>query len=84
MEDDCERKDVKSDDLIKKNINESVKEDGVDESEYNDIIDLPHHVSNRRRPMTMKARAAQFAPFSALNGHEEAIQETAQKHIEER
>ncbi|MBD5204003.1 MAG: hypothetical protein HDS82_03900 [Bacteroidales bacterium] len=41
--------------------------------DYSDIIDLPHHVSKKRRPMPMEARAAQFAPFAALGGFEEAI-----------
>lgn len=44
---------------------------------YDDIINLPHHKSETRRPMPMAARAAQFAPFSALTGHDEAIAETA-------
>ena len=43
---------------------------------YDDIIDLPRHVSLYRKPMPMANRAAQFAPFAALNGHEEAIEET--------
>lgn len=46
-------------------------------SKYDDIINLPHHVSPTRKPMPMEARAAQFAPFAALNGHEDAINETA-------
>lgn len=46
-------------------------------SKYDDIINLPHHVSKVRRPMSMENRAAQFAPFSALTGHGEAINETA-------
>ena len=44
---------------------------------YDDIIDLPHHVSNRHPQMPMKNRAAQFAPFAALTGHSAAIKETA-------
>lgn len=46
-------------------------------SRYDDIITLPHHVSPTRRPMSAMARAAQFAPFAALHGHDEAIAETA-------
>ena len=46
-------------------------------SSYDDIINLPHHVSPTRKPMSMEARAAQFAPFAALTGHDEAISETA-------
>ena len=44
---------------------------------YSDIIDLPHHQSGRRPHMSVYNRAAQFAPFAALTGHEEAIEETA-------
>lgn len=44
---------------------------------YDDIINLPHHVSDYHKPMPMEARAAQFAPFAALNGHDDAIAETA-------
>lgn len=44
---------------------------------YEDIIDLPHHVSGTRMPMPMENRAAQFAPFAALSGHDDAIDETA-------
>lgn len=42
---------------------------------YDDIIDFPHHVSNRHSQMSMWNRAAQFAPFAALTGYEEAIQD---------
>lgn len=44
---------------------------------YDDIINLPHHESSIHRPMPPENRAAQFAPFAALTGHEEAIAETA-------
>lgn len=46
-------------------------------SPYEDIIDLPHHVSQKHPPMDMEKRAAQFMPFRALTGHEEAVAETA-------
>ena len=44
---------------------------------YEDIINLPHHVSNKRPQMSKEQRASQFAPFSALTGYEDAIKETA-------
>ncbi len=45
--------------------------------DYDDIINLPHHQSDRRPHMSLYDRAAQFAPFSALTGHDDAIKETA-------
>lgn len=45
--------------------------------EYDDIINLPHHVSKVHPRMSMYQRAAQFAPFAALTGHDAAIRETA-------
>ena len=44
---------------------------------YDAIIALPHHVSVRRHGMSRHDRAAQFAPFAALTGHDAAIRETA-------
>lgn len=44
---------------------------------YDDIIALPRHVSPTRPPMSAHDRAAQFSPFAALTGYEEAIEETA-------
>ena len=44
---------------------------------YDDIIDLPHHVSETHPPMSRADRAAQFSPFAALTGHRAAIEETA-------
>ena len=44
---------------------------------YDDIIHLPRPVSRRRPRMSNLDRAAQFAPFAALTGHEEAVKETA-------
>ena len=44
---------------------------------YDDIINLPHHVSATRPHMPMIDRAAQFMPFRALSGYEDAVQETA-------
>lgn len=44
---------------------------------YDDIMDLPHHVSATRPQMPMIDRAAQFQPFRALTGYEDAVHETA-------
>lgn len=44
---------------------------------YDDIINLPHHVSAVRPHMPMQDRAAQFQPFRALTGYEDAVRETA-------
>ena len=35
---------------------------------YDDIIDLPHHVSKVHPQMSIWDRSAQFAPFAALTG----------------
>lgn len=43
---------------------------------YDDIIDLPHHVSKKHPPMSPLNRAAQFSPFAALTGHGDAVRET--------
>ncbi len=58
--------------------------DNKTESEilYSDIINLPHHVSERHPRMTMEARAAQFSSFAALTGHEDAIEVTSAEHIQ--
>ena len=48
--------------------------------DYDDIINLPHHVSKRHPQMSMWNRAAQFAPFAALTGYEEAIQEAVKEN----
>lgn len=46
---------------------------------YEDIIHLPHHVSQTRPQMPMEDRAAQFSPFAALTGYDAAIKETARQ-----
>lgn len=45
-------------------------------SKYDDIIHLPHHVSEKRVQMPLLDRAAQFSPFAALTGYEGIIAET--------
>lgn len=44
---------------------------------YDDMINLPHPVSKKHPQMSLYDRAAQFAPFAALTGYEDAIKETA-------
>ena len=43
---------------------------------YDDIINLPHPEPKKHPRMSMENRAAQFSPFAALTGHNEAIKET--------
>ncbi|MBE5997672.1 MAG: hypothetical protein E7240_10125 [Lachnospiraceae bacterium] len=51
---------------------------------YDDILylDYPGYKAEktRRKKMSMEERAAQFAPFAALTGYGEAMEETAQEH----
>ena len=42
---------------------------------YDDILHLPHHVSETRPHMSIHDRAAQFAPFAALSGYGDAVTE---------
>lgn len=51
---------------------------------YESIIHLPHKQSTHHPPMSMQARAAQFSPFSALNGYEDVIRESARQTQDER
>lgn len=51
---------------------------------YDDILPLPRHRSLRHQPMPRIGRAAQFAPFAALNGYDDAVQETARLTERER
>lgn len=44
---------------------------------YNDIINMPHHVSSTRPRMSMHDRAAQFSPFAALTGYDDDVEEAA-------
>ena len=44
---------------------------------YSDIIDLPHHVSTKHPHLSREQKAAQFAPFAALTGFDDDVQETA-------
>ena len=50
---------------------------------YDDIINLPHHVSKNRRHMSMVERGAQFSPFAALTGYDLSVisRATASKYV---
>ncbi len=54
-----------------------MKEDNKDKYQYDDIINLQHHVSSKHEHMSVLDRAAQFSPFAALTGFDGAIKETA-------
>jgi len=51
--------------------------------QYDDIINMPHHVSKKHPQMSLYMRSAQFAPFAALTGYEDAVKETA-REVQER
>ena len=44
---------------------------------YNDIINLPHHISKKHPQMSIDARSAQFASFAALKGYDDEVEETS-------
>ncbi|MBQ9606795.1 MAG: hypothetical protein IJV16_06430 [Lachnospiraceae bacterium] len=48
---------------------------------YDDIIDLPHHVSKTHPQMSVKDRAAQFSPFAALTGYGDAVEDTVKNDV---
>ena len=48
----------------------------MDNHSYDDIINLPNPTSKNHPRMSLHDRAAQFAPFAALTGHDAAIKET--------
>lgn len=54
-----------------------MKGDNNDIHRYDDIISLPHHISKNHPQMDTLNRAAQFSPFAALTGYDDAIEETA-------
>lgn len=64
-------------------MNESHGKPNIMDNNYDDIINLPHHEPTTKPRMSMYARAAQFAPFAALNGHAEAIQKEMDQNMRE-
>lgn len=48
--------------------------------QYSDIINLPRPEPRCCPRMPIEKRAAQFAPFAALNGYDEVVEKTAKAH----
>ena len=46
---------------------------------YKDMLHLPHPVSATYPRMALQDRAAQFSPFAALAGYDDALRETARR-----
>ena len=44
---------------------------------YDDLLNLPHHTSAVHPRMSAEDRAAQFAPFAALTGYHDQVNEAA-------
>ena len=51
----------------------------ISNGKYDDIINMPHHVSKKHQRMSLENRSAQFAPFAALTGYDDAVEETARQ-----
>ena len=49
----------------------------ADKFPYEDIVNLPPHISKKHPQPTMLERAARFAPFAAITGYEEMVVEEA-------
>ena len=49
---------------------------------YDDIINLPHPTSKKHPRMSMINRAAQFSPFAAVTGYDDAIQDVERQAVE--
>ena len=49
----------------------------ISKSKYDDIINMSHHISKKHPRMSLENRSAQFAPFAALTGYEDEVEETA-------
>lgn len=54
------------------------------EDDYSDIISLPHHVSAHHEQMSLYNRAAQFSPFAALTGYDDALEKSTRRFVSRR
>ena len=75
-----------NEDSFKGKISEDFYKNAAGNSKYDDIIDMPHHQSDKHPKMSMDRphmpiadRAAQFAPFAALAGHDDAVKKTQER-----
>ena len=80
---------MRNDNVLKENVTQvsgKLQKSVIEvQQKYGDILNLPQHVSQTQTTMPIADRAAQFAPFAALTGYKEAIEETerlAEKKIE--
>lgn len=60
----------------------------IQNGKYDDIINMEHHISEKHQRMSLENRSAQFAPFSALTGYDDEVEEVCryteeQKYIDE-
>ena len=53
----------------------------MSKNSYDDIINLPHHVSSKHPQMSIEKRAAQFAPFAALTGLENTMDDARKEWV---
>ena len=71
---------MRNDEVLKENVTQvsgKLQKSVIEvQQKYGDILNLPHHVSETHPLMPTADRAAQFAPFAALTGYKEAIEET--------
>ena len=49
----------------------------ISNGKYDDIINMSHYISKKHPRMSLENRSAQFAPFTALTGYEDEVEETA-------
>ena len=70
-------------DSVHLSVNKITQKDPVSKWPYEDIVNLPHHVSTKHAAMPLKKRAAQFAPFAALTGYDDAVEETVRRVMAE-
>lgn len=60
----------------------------IQNGKYDDIINMEHHISEKHPQMSLENRSSQFAPFSALTGYDDEVEEVCryteeQKYIDE-